>query len=94
VNYVHIHSRKEIENYLLNINVLERRLKNQINIKSKRIQEDINETFNLKEYIEQVNDEDKAMKLGQNIEKRLDFNQKLGKDPSTIYHEAIRSFDL
>ncbi|HAT7933291.1 TPA: AAA family ATPase, partial [Legionella pneumophila] len=38
VNYVHIHSRKEIENYLLNINVLERSLKNQINIKSKRIQ--------------------------------------------------------
>jgi ABC-type multidrug transport system ATPase subunit len=93
LTFAHIHKRKEIENYLLNVDVLERVLKKQIQAKNERSEINIIQTTNVLEYLEQITSSLKISIQSQYIAKRLDYNKNTYFDSSTIGRKAIEEFE-
>ena len=93
LTFAHIHTRKEIENYLLNIDVLERVIKKQIKSKNERSELSIVQTTNIAEYLEVLSHNLKISAQSQYIAKRLDYNKNKHLDSSTISQKAIEEFE-
>lgn len=89
----HIHDRKEIENYMLSIPVLNRLLEKQISIREQRTGEIIPRTLKIEDFLDQITSEDRSEIQSQYISKRQKFLDKNGKDPATVTKETIAWFD-
>jgi predicted ATP-dependent endonuclease of OLD family len=93
LTHAHIHERKEIENYLLNINVLERVLKKQIENKIVRSGSLLSQTTTISEYLNEITTSQKVTIQAQYIARRIDYNKNSGTDSSTISRQAIEEFE-
>ena len=93
LTFAYIHERKEIENYLLNIEVLERVLDNQIRIRNERTGVNIEKTTTISDYITELSDSIKVESQSQYLARRLDYKKSASIDASTISHEAIDEFE-
>ncbi|HDX8444630.1 ATP-dependent nuclease [Aeromonas hydrophila] len=89
----HVHSRKEIENYLLNIPVLERVLDKQISSRESKTGIKINRTITISDLLSEITEVEKSDIQSQYIAKRQEYLSKNGKDPATITRETIKWFD-
>lgn len=89
----HIHHRKEMENYLLVIPVLERVLDKQILIKNKRGGVPLQKSKSISKYLEDITVDLKVDVQSQYIAKRINYNNGRGIDSSTVSAAAIREFD-
>ncbi|OAH98910.1 ATP-dependent nuclease [Methylomonas methanica] len=89
----HIHERKEMENYLLNISVLERVLNHQIQIRNKRSSTNIIHVKGIADYIDEITSKDKSSIQAQYIARRIDYFRSSGYDSSTVSRDAIDIFE-
>lgn len=89
VDFAHIHGRKEIENYLLIIPVLERALSRSLREREKRVGNHIQITQSICDFVEEITAELKADIQGQYISKRNDHFKNSRKDSATVTTEAI-----
>lgn len=93
LQFSHIHQRKEIENYLLIIPVLERALVRSIQDKERRINSKIKLTENIISILERITTSNKDYIQSQYLAKRSEFLRKRKKDVATINAETIRDFN-
>ncbi|MFQ1767409.1 ATP-dependent nuclease [Aeromonas veronii] len=91
--FAHIHKRKEIENYLLIIPVLERVLANQVENRSKRSGNIINIDKGIVDFLEEISNQLKHEAQAQYISKKISFYKKSNLDTSTISLDAIKNFE-
>jgi phage-related protein len=89
----HIHERKEMENYLLNVQTLERVLDSQIDIRNKRSGSNVKKVKGIDQYLDEITTMEKSSIQAQYIARRLDYHRGFGIDASTISHEAIDTFE-
>lgn len=89
----HIHERKEIENYFLNIDVLERVLDAQLSLKDKRSGKSTKKQRNIRDYLSEITQKEKIACQSQYIAKRIAYSKSNGLDVSTISQQAIESFE-
>lgn len=89
----HIHDRKEMENYLLNIPVLDRVLESQISARNKRTGSTIEKNKTVEDYLEEITIKEKSSIQAQYIARRLDYFRRTGSDSSTISQVAIDEFE-
>ena len=89
----HIHQRKEIENYLLVPEVLERTLIRAAQDRYQRTGVEIKITENLAFIIDRVTSPMKAEMQGQYLAKRTDYLRHSGRDPATINAETLELFE-
>ncbi len=93
VSVAHIHSRKEIENYLLVPGVLQRVLRNSIHDKEIRTGNKCTAPIDIVDILTTITNPMKSQILGQYIAKRSDYLKSTGIDNSTINSETIKKFD-
>ncbi len=93
LTYAHIHQRKEMENYLLVIPVLERVLIKQVDFKNRRTGERISIEKNIHDYLEKITKTLKVEAQAQYIAKRISYHQGKGIDNGTISKDAIEVFE-
>ena len=89
----HIHQQKEIENYLLNIDVLDRVLGNQVAAKNKRTGGDEKVEKSISQYLDEITNDMKLDAQSQYVAKRIDFHGKKKLDASTVGKEAMEVFE-
>lgn len=93
LTHAHIHQRKEIENYLLVIPVLDRVLSNQVSLRKRRSGEAIEIKKGISEYLEEITNNLKVDAQSQYIAKRISHHQGKGIDTGTISRDAIEVFE-
>ncbi|OEE38347.1 ATP-dependent nuclease [Vibrio anguillarum] len=93
LSFSHIHRRKEMENYLLIIPVLERAFMKQLYAREQRVGCKIKIERSIKDYLIEITGEIKVDVQSQYISKRMDFNNGKGFDTSTISKKAIEDFE-
>lgn len=93
LTHAHYHQRKEIENYLLVIPVLERVLTKQIDIRNRRSGGDEKIGKGIRELLEEITSKLKVSVQSQYISKRIIFMQGRGLDTASISMDAIRVFE-
>lgn len=89
----HVHSRKEIENYLLNIPVLERVLEKQIRNREKRSGNEVERIFTISDFLTEITEADRADIQSQYIARRQEYLAKSGQDGATVTKETLQWFD-
>ncbi|WP_460114815.1 ATP-dependent nuclease [Pseudomonas sp. H3_G03] len=89
----HIHSRKEMENYLLVIPVLQRVLEKRVESRGRRAGEKIALTKGISDYIDEITAGLKIEAQSQYIARRLGYYQGKKEDASTISRTAIEKFE-
>ena len=94
LDFAHIHEKKEIENYLLIIPVLERALSRAINDREKRTNTTIELTGNISSILERITASKKDYIQSQYLAKRSEFLRDRGQDVATINAETIRQFNV
>ncbi|QCG48978.1 ATP-dependent nuclease [Aeromonas schubertii] len=93
LSHAHIHRRKEMENYLLVIPVLERVLAKQLESKRRRSGENIEIKKEISDYLEEITEGLKVESQSQYIAKRISHQQGNGLDTGTISRQAIEAFE-
>jgi hypothetical protein len=93
LTFSHIHVRKEIENYLLEVNVLERAYEKALLERSKTSQIDINEPEPLVAILDRITMPLKSKLQAQYIDKRTKYLKHIRDDGSTITTETIDLFN-
>lgn len=93
LTHAHIHERKEMENYLLVLPVLQRVLEKQIENKQRRSGEEISVDKNISDYLEEITNELKVDAQSKYIAKRITHHQGSSVDTSTISRETIEVFE-
>lgn len=93
LTHAHIHQRKEIENYLLVIPVLERVLSKQVAQRNKQSGEVIEVEKEISQYLDEITNNLKVDAQSQYIAKRISHHQGKGRDTGTISREAIEVFE-
>lgn len=93
LTHAHIHQRKEIENYLLVIPVLERVLSKQVALRNKRSGEAMEVEKGIAQYLDEITSDLKVDAQSQYIAKRISHHQGKGVDTGTISREAIEVFE-
>lgn len=89
----HVHDRKEIENYMLIIPVLERLLEKKISAREKKIGKKIKRDTTIKEIINKITTDDRTDIQSQYFSKRQKYLEKNEKDSATVTKETIAWFD-
>jgi len=89
----HVHARKEIENYLLNIPVLDRVLEKQIRTRETRSGKKIARTHTISDFLGQITESERPDIQAQYIAKRQEHLSKSGQDPATVTKETLQWFD-
>lgn len=89
----HILRHKEMENYLLNTQVLQRTLQKQIDQKAKRTGKSLSHTKTIKEYLINITEDERIDAQSQYVAKRINFNKSSGIDPSILSKKAIQEFE-
>jgi energy-coupling factor transporter ATP-binding protein EcfA2 len=90
----HVHSRKEIENYLLCIPVLDRTLEKQIKNREIRTGTEIERTITISYLLHEITEAQRADIQAQYIARRQEYLSKNGQDSATITKETIRWFEV
>ncbi|EPQ6836670.1 ATP-dependent nuclease, partial [Vibrio cholerae] len=93
LSFSHIHNRKEMENYLLIIPVLERAFIKRIHAREQIVGSKIKIERSIKDYLIEITEKIKLDVQSQYISKRMDFNTGKGLDTSTISRKAIEDFE-
>lgn len=93
LTHAHIHQRKEIENYLLVIPVLDRVLTKQVSLRARQSGEEIEIEKGISQYLEEITNDLKVDAQSQYIAKRISYHQGRGIDTGTISREAIEAFE-
>jgi len=93
VTFAHIHKRKEIENYLMIPNVLQRVLDKNILKKAKRSGNTVKTKESISVLIEKITNPMKTQLQGQYIAKRTKFLKRSKEDDATITAETIDTFE-
>ncbi|ENM5764246.1 hypothetical protein V9R53_003940 [Vibrio mimicus] len=93
LSFSHIHNRKEMENYLLIIPVLERAFIKRIHAREQIVGSIIKIERSIKDYLIEITEKIKLDVQSQYISKRMDFNTGKGLDTSTISRKAIEDFE-
>lgn len=89
----HIHRRKEIENYLLVIPVIERVFLKQVELRNRRSDDKVAINKNVREYLDEITNGLKVETQAQYIAKRISHHQGKGVDTGTISRHAIEKFE-
>jgi hypothetical protein len=89
----HIHSRKELENYLLVPEVLERAIESAVADKQKRTNEPAPDREPMDVVLRRITDPERNSSLGQYIAKRTEFLRHTGKNQATLASETSDQFD-
>lgn len=84
---------KEMENYLLNINVLQRVLEKQIEARSKRTGSSITIKKTIEDYLKEITESERLDSQAQYLAKKIAFHKGSGIDHSTLSKETMRSFE-
>ncbi len=92
VQLAHVHSRKEMENYLLNPAVLDRALRAAITDRAQRSDERIPESESVAAELQRITDKHKTAVQGQYVGKRVDFFRGKAVDPATVATRALDEF--
>lgn len=85
--------RKEMENYLLNIDVLQRVLDKQLDAKSTRTGIVTKASKSIEQYLTEIAAESRLDAQAQYVAKKLDFHKGSGKDNSTLSKSAFQEFE-
>lgn len=93
IKLAHFHQSKEIENYLLSPQVLERAVKKAIEERAKRMGLKSSLEFNIVEILESVTNEFKSACQAQYISKYCAYFKPSGRDPATLTRESLDIFD-
>ena len=93
IGFAHFHHRKEIENYLLSPNTLERAVKRAIEERSRRKGETPRLDFDIHSILELVTQNLKTDCSGQYISKYCDFFKNSGRDQATLMSHALAIFE-
>lgn len=86
-------ARKEMENYLLDVNVLQRVLEKQLDTKSKRTGTVASSSKTIAQYLIEITEEKRLDTQAQYVAKKLDFHKSSGKDNSTLSKHAFQEFE-
>jgi len=93
LSFAHIHSSKEIENYLLVPEAIDRAIKTAINDRLRRggsVDQELEPATNI---LLRLTEAKKSELLGQYVAKRTEFLRQTGKDPATLASESISTFE-
>lgn len=94
IEFAHIHERKEIENYLLVPEVLERATEKAIHERARRSgRAAAQRTESIEAILERLTDPLKAEVQSQYIAKRVEFLKRTPRDDATITAETIKNFE-
>lgn len=93
LQFVHIHSRKEIENYLLVSDVLERAIRKAITERAKRTGESLEDPEPINQILDRITIPLKNKTQAQYIEKRAKYLEGTKQDRATITTETIKLFE-
>lgn len=93
VDVAHLHDRKELENYLLVPDVLERALDRAIDERASRTEKSIEKTESAESILDRVSQAYRSRAQGQYVAKRRDYLEGSATDPATIATETIEWFD-
>ena len=93
IELAHLHRRKEIENYLLSPDVLERAIKREIKDRSRRRGETPKLNFDIHEILELLTRDLKTDCSSQYIDQYCSFFKASGKDNTTLISEALGIFE-
>lgn len=93
LTHAHIHQRKEIENHLLVIPVLERVLYKQVAHRNKQSGQAVQVEKEISQYLDEITNDLKVDAQSQYIAKRISYHQGKGIDTGTISREAIEVFE-
>ena len=88
---VHIHARKEIENYLLNPAPLERAVRKAIRERARRAGEKQDYDLDMTRLLDEITDATRDEVTSQLIAKRIDYLKPSGKNSSTITNEVLET---
>lgn len=86
-------SRKEMENYLLDIGVLQRVLEKQIDQKNKRQGTVTSAPKTIEEYLKTISEEYRIDAQSQYVAKKLAYHKRSDKDGSTLSKQSIQDFE-
>ena len=86
---VHMHERKEIENYLLEPDPLDRAIRHALRDRNRRTGEHVEYDFDVVEVLERITDSIKEYVISQLVAKRLDYEKARGTNASTITNEVL-----
>lgn len=93
LDFAHIHERKEIENYLLVPEVLERALDKAIAERKKRTGKSVKRSQSVSQILDAITRGDRWELQSQYVAKRLEYFKGARKDLATITEEACEIFD-
>jgi energy-coupling factor transporter ATP-binding protein EcfA2 len=91
--FAHIHSRKEIENYLLVPDVLARAFEKAITEKEKRSDAALSNLEKMEDILEKITSSERVIIQGQYIGKYNEHHKYSGRDAGTLTAEAISRFE-
>jgi hypothetical protein len=92
VQLAHVHGRKEMENYLLQPDVLDRALRGAVSDRSQRAGEATPEVETVTTELLNITEKHKTAVQGQYVGKRVDFFRGKSVDPATIATKALNEF--
>ncbi|MCP1645621.1 energy-coupling factor transporter ATP-binding protein EcfA2 [Pseudomonas citronellolis] len=90
--FAHIHERKEMENYLLEPQILQRVIEGLVKEKEKRDGQVVNVEKTACEYLDEISTRYEDSFKGQYISKYCEYHKGSGKDQSTLVMEALGLF--
>ena len=93
VELVHFHDRKEIENYLLCPNVLNRAIKRALVDREGRSGSDGTQELDVAGVLDEITVGERETLSGQYIARYGEYFRKSGKDPATLASEALEKFN-
>lgn len=90
---VHIHKRKEMENYMLSLGPLERATKKVLRDRRHRTGEEVPDTVDIVQLLDEITSDHQRNVTSQMISKRSDFLNPRGKDISTLANVVMRDVE-
>ena len=93
ISFAHFHDRKEIENYLLSPEILDRALKKALEERTRRTGEPSRDGLDISDTLESITQELESECSGQYIGKYCTYLKSTGRDQATLATEAVRIFN-
>jgi predicted ATP-dependent endonuclease of OLD family len=85
--------RKEMENYLLDLDVLQRVLDRQVLQKNKRNDSELIAPKNIEQYLVEITEQERIESQSQYVGRKIEFNKRSGVDNSTLTKYATVDFE-
>lgn len=89
----HILVHKEMENYLLNVQVLQRTLQKQLEQKARRSGATIVPNKTIADYLSSITEDERIDAQAQYVSKSINFNKSSGNDVSVLSKKAMQEFE-